>query len=187
MNVRMIWLAFSGSIFLLSGCADIPTPPMMPKVDPRTSIKNLDQFTQILNDVAARKGQAIQLAGHLHSVEETQHVYKVFASWLPYPWHGVGEDGPSDVPGVGVPDYLFYFDGKMDMDEFTFVTGDKFILTGTIQGTEKFVVDFLDEGKKLLVVSAKCVHIWDTGTSEGGSGTTMEYPGEIARTFCAQK
>jgi len=161
----------------------------MPKVDPSASIKSLDQFNQILHDVAARKGQHIQLAGHLHSVKETQNGYKAFASWLPYPRHGVAEDGPSDVPGVGVPDYLFYFDGKMDMDEFSFVTGDKFILTGTIQGTEKFVIDFLDEEKTLLVVSAQCVHIWDTGTSGGGSGsgTTMDYPGEIARTFCAQK
>ena len=185
-NVRVIALAFFGSVFFLSGCAGMEKTPVMPKDFKGERITSIDQFKQVLSQAEGRKGKAIQLAGRLRTVQETQDGYKVFASWLPYPSEAI-EDGPRDDQTGPVPNFLFYFHGKVKEKVFTIVQGNTFILDGTVKGTEKAVVNILGEEKDLLTVSVECVRIWETGTSSPGSGRSMDYPGEIARTFCSQK
>jgi starvation-inducible outer membrane lipoprotein len=188
MNVQVISLAFFGGLLLLSGCSEFQTPAMMP-VEPKGSgVKSLDQFNQILTNADTRKGQTVQLAGRLQRVEEIQNGYKVFASWLPYPSSGSIEEGPRDEQQGPVPNFLFYFHGKVGKEIFTTIQGNTFILEGTIQGTEKYMVDMFGSRKDLLTLSAECVRIWETGsTSLEGTGISMEYPGAIARTFCSKK
>ena len=188
MNVRVISLALFGSILVLTGCSGFQNPDMMP-VEPKGSgVKDLEQFNQILSNVDSRKGQKIQLAGRLQRVEEIQDGYKVFASWLPYPSSGSIEEGPRDNQQRPVPNFLFYFHGKIGEKVFSIIQGNTFILEGTIQGTEKYMVNMFGAEKNLLTLAAGCVRIWETGTtSMEGTGVSVEYPGAIARTFCSKK
>jgi len=187
MNVRVISLAFCSAIFLLAGCSGVQSPPMMPEDVKGARVKSIDQFNQILSNAGNRKGQTIELAGRLERVEETQDGYKVFASWLPYPSSGAIEEGPRVDQEGPFPNFLFYFRGKVKEKAFTTIQGDTFILNGTIQGTEKTIVDMLGAEKDLLTLFAGCVRIWDTGATSEGRSLDVEYPGVISRTFCSQK
>ena len=182
-----------GMLVVSSGCQGLPTTePTFPKDDVR-AVRTAAQFDALVQQAGRGERQPIKLAGRVVSVEVTDRGAVVLATWLPFPRHTSLESAPSDSPSAQGRKFVFLFPGTI-RDPFTpngvydpaaGWEGNRFLVEGAIAGAKTMTVDAVGEEKPLLSVTARCVHVWETGQSERATQPDSHWAGSVARTFCA--
>ena len=182
-----VMAAFCG-LLIITGCA-VPPQSEEPDFsdDKVPAVRSPSEFDQVLSDSASNKGQAIKLAGRVDRIESTDEGYKVTANWLPYPPARRIDQGPKDVQMKESRRFLIFFRGKVKSRPFYLVRGNRFVMEGTIGGTQRAVVDIFGTQSDLLYVHADCVRVWETGIAGGGTEPDSQYPDAVARTFCTKR
>ena len=185
MRNAILVLSVLSLVGLQSGCTTSPTSDLLaPKTNGEKMVTTSSQFDELASNWSGYRGQDKLLAGAIMSIDETDEGYLVLAQWLPYP-KTQAEQGPQVSDLAGSRHFLIRFIGKPEQ-EFHTVRGNKFLLEGKVEGTKKALVNVFGPKKELLSINAKCVHIWETGEANIGSGPgDAEYPPIRQRTVCA--
>ncbi len=182
------YVGFLGLSVLVSSCAHMPQTPPTFDEGQSPAVRTTAEFDQIVSDVAEHEGKAIKLAGRIRRIEETEEGYKVLASWLPFPAPKDYDRGPRDAGSDDGIRFIVYYPEKVKKRVFFIIKGNKFVLEGTVGGTETAIVDMFGKRQDLLYITASCVRVWETGQSTiGTTADSEEYAGAIARTFCVGK
>jgi hypothetical protein len=157
---------------------------MTPQGNGNKTVTASSQFDDMSEHSDKYLGQETRLVDSIVNIDETDEGYLVLAKWLPYPTTLL-EQGPVACESKGDRHFLIRFVGKRDR-EFYAIRGNKFLLEGTVEGIKQGVVNVVGPKKDLILINAKCVHLWETGESEVNSGQgDSEYPPVRQRTLCA--
>ncbi len=183
------------TVLLLGGCAaQYQTEPMFPE-DAAPAITSAAQFDSIDSGAESYKRKTMKLAGRIHSVDATEQGALILADWLPFPKDIGLEEGPPDTPDAQGRRFVFLFPGTVrdpfipgpGYDPKAAWEGNRFVLEGTVEGKKTMVLDIFGGEKSLLYLSARCIHVWETGEGEIADQPDSQWGGTIARTFCAMK
>ncbi len=167
--------------------------PVFPD-DQVPAIINTTDFDRIWDNLDGYKGMTLKLAGRIVDTTATQGGALILAAWLPYVSHFNLEDGPPDTAVEHPRHFAFLFPGIAgdpfakgpDYDPQAAWEGNKFVLEGTVKGSRTMVVNVLGQEKAMLLISARCIHVWETGESEPSDQPDSQWAGQIARTFCVR-
>ncbi len=184
MRKAILLLGVLGVLGLQNGCTTSPGADLLvPKKNGGRIVTTSAQFDEMAGNSSSYVGQEKLLAGAIVSIDPTAEGYLVLAEWLPYPKQP--EEGPRASQSNGGRHFLIRFIGKREQEFYT-TRGNKFLLEGKVEGTRKALVNVFGSKKDLLTINAKCVHIWETGEANVGSGPgDAEYPPTRQRTVCA--
>ena len=135
----------------------------------------------------------IKLAGRIIDTSSTSEGAMILAAWFPYLPHFDLEDGPPDTAAHHGRHFVFLFPGLTgdpfakgpDYDPLIAWEGNKFVMEGSIQGHRTMIINSEGDEQTMLFVRAQCIHVWETGKSEPSDQPDSQWPGQIARTFCA--
>ena len=149
------------------------------------AVMDVNQFDTIANHPNEYVKQKVKLAGRIDVLKSTQEGYEVLAKWLPYPDKQALNQGPQDPKIDPRRQFAVHFKGKRDR---VFVTsrGNKFILEGTVKGTQGTLVNTFGLEKDLLYINAICVHVWETGIDEIMTSPDTKND-HRSKTFCADR
>jgi len=176
-------LSVLGLVGLQNGCTASPTSSLLaPKENGNKMVTTSSQFDELASNSSHYLGQEKLLAGAIVSIDQTDEGYLALAQWLPYPKTQT-QEGPTVSESAENRHFLIRFVGKREQ-EFHATRGNKFLLEGKVEGTQKALVNVFGPKKDLLSVNAKCIHIWETGEATVSSGLDSEYPSIRQRTVC---
>jgi starvation-inducible outer membrane lipoprotein len=185
MRKGIIVLGILGLVGLQIGCTALPGSDLLSSNSNGTkTVASNSQFDEIADNPSSYLGQEKRLAGAVVSIDQTDEGYLILAEWLPYPQTQI-EEGPQ----IGQTDrsrhFLIRFIGKREKEFYT-TRGNIFLLEGTVEGTQKALVNVFGPRKDLLYVNAKCIRIWETGQDDSRSSQLdNQYPPTRNRTLCA--
>lgn len=184
---------FLGILVVSSGCQGMPaTEPTFPE-DGVRAVTTAEQFDTLVQQAKGGERGVIKLAGHVVSVDVTDQGAEVLAKWLPFPRQASLEEMPADPAGAQGREFVFLFPGTI-RDPFTAGAsydpraaweGNPFLLEGTVSGTKTMVAEVFGEERSFLHVTARCVHVWESGESPPSDQPDSQWAGTVARTFCA--
>ena len=187
-------LSYAGIMFVLAGCASPEKQKAAALLggEQIPAVTSATQFDKMASEVSAYQGTGVRLAGRIQRVEETDEGYRALVRWLPYPPPKDVDQGPTDIEGEGLSatkgqHYVVTYPGKIKRRHYI-VKGNKFVLKGTVEGTSRTVVNVFGQRKDLLVVKARCVRVWETGTSPVEHMTPdTDYPEAVSHTHCVKE
>jgi len=192
-----IFKPFMGYFLMLSlllGCvSSSASDPIFPE-DQAPAIISTTDFDRIWDNLDGYKGMTVKLAGRIVDTTSTRDGAVILATWLPYVSHFNLEDGPPDTEAGHSRHFAFLFPGIAgdpfakgpDYDPLVAWEGNKFVLEGTVKGSRTMVLNVVGEEKTMLLVSTRCIHVWETGESEPSDQPDSQWAGQIARTFCTR-
>ena len=187
-------LSYAGILLVLAGCAS----PEQQKAaallggEHIPAVTSATQFDKMVSEVSAYQGTRVRLAGRIQRVEETDEGYRALVRWLPYPPPKDVDNGPRDMGGEGLgatrkgQHYVVTYPGKIKRRHYT-VKGNKFVLKGTVEGTSRTVIDVFGQRRDLLVVKARCVRVWETGTSSVEHRNPDQEYSAVSHTHCVME
>ena len=175
--MRSVSATFLAVFLGAAACSPVQPFPsdVMEGVDPNF---DFSQWRMIPNQALERK---IQLGGSILQSEEKTPAVTIVATQLPIVQHPAY--GPKDT-GKRTGEFAITFEGQIPS---TFLQrGNRVIVVGTTKAAKVVTVD--DIVRSLPSVSARCLHIWNTGgrdiadfPSFGAGYETLE-----EETFCAK-
>ena len=177
------------------GCA-LTSPPEPSFVEDQVpAIISSYDFDRISNNLEGYQGMNIKLAGRIIDTSSTTEGAIILATWFPYLPHFDLEDGPPDTAARHGRHFVFLFPGFSgdpfakgpDYDPLMAWEGNKFVMEGSIQGRRTMIINIEGDEQTMLFVRAQCIHVWETGKSEPSDQPDSQWPGQIARTFCARE
>jgi starvation-inducible outer membrane lipoprotein len=150
---------------------------------PAAVVKDLDPSMQmgIFNPEADTyfKGQLGQVGGRVIAVAQTDDGVFVTADELPLSDHATSLAETAKSGGQ----FIFLYRGVIDRAALQ--RGNKFIMIGIVEGTQRISIDGIQRTLPYLV--ARCVHVWKTGTYDIADfpDLTDGYTPLVRQTYCS--
>ena len=152
---NILWgLAIACSLFIFQGCT---TDPMFP-TNSSDEVKK-EEFGVLVAEPDVYRGRAVKLAGRVVGVESTDKGTLIIAEWLPYPTQGAYGPETNDISGQNRFKLLY----PGDLDPWSSWQGNRFVMTGEIEGTQDMVSSFTGVSKPVPYMVARCIHMWEVG------------------------
>lgn len=176
---RLIFAFTIVAMYLFAhGCS---SAPLFPTDD--TQAVTQEQFGVLTAKPDVYRGRAVKLAGRMVGVETTDKGTMILAEWLPLP--SEGQYGPASNPITQQDRFSFLYPGNID----TWGTwkGNRFIITGEIEGSQEVISSLTGQSKSLPYMVARCIHVWEIGDNLWWTQPDTEpggYP-YLQKTYCA--
>ena len=180
MKYMLSGLAVAGFFLIFQGCT---TGPMFPTNSSNAVQK--EEFGVLVAQPDVYRGRAVKLAGRVVGVEPTDNGTLIIAEWLPYPKKGAY--GPEANEFTGQYRFKLLYPG--DIDSWSSWQGNRFVMTGEINGTQDMVSSFTGVSKPVPYMVARCIHVWEVGDNTWWVQPDTEpggYP-YLQHTYCAPK
>ena len=178
MKKTLLALTITGLYLFPQGCGSVPIFP-----NNASQEVNKEQFGVLVAKPDVYRGQAVKLAGRVVGVKTTEKGTMILAEWLPLPEEG--QYGPGSNQIAQQDRFSFLYPGAID--SWGTWKGNRFIVTGEIEGTHEVISSLTGHSKSLPYMVARCIHVWEIGdnlwwdqpdTDPGG------YP-YLQKTYCA--
>jgi starvation-inducible outer membrane lipoprotein len=145
----------------------------------------MEEFGVFVAQPDVYRGRAVKLAGRIVGVESTEKGTLIVAEWLPYPQKG--QYGPGANEFTGQNRFKLLYPGVID--PWSSWQGNRFVMTGNIEGTQNMVASFTGASKSVPYMVARCIHVWEVGDNTWWDQPDTEpggYP-YLQHTYCANK
>lgn len=177
----ILWgFAIAGCYLISQGCSSAPLFPN----NSSDEVKK-EEFGVFVAQPDVYRGRAVKLAGRVVGVEYTEKGTLIVAEWLPYPKKG--QYGPGGNEFTGKDRFTLLYPGVIDT--WSSWQGNRFVMTGKIEGTQDLVASFTGASKSVPYMVARCIHVWEVGDNTWWEQPDTEpggYP-YLQHTYCANK
>ena len=173
-------LISAGVFLIFQGCS---TAPLFPNYTSEEVQK--EQFGVLIAEPDVYRGRAVKVAGRVVGVESTEKGTLIIAEWLPYPQKG--QYGPGDNEFTGQNRFTLLYPGAID--PWSSWQGNRFIMTGEIEGTQNMVASFTGATREVPYMVARCIHVWEVGDNLWWNQPDTDPSGYpyLQQTFCVQR
>lgn len=177
----ILWgLVTAALLLVLPACS---SAPMFPSNSSQEVQK--EQFGVFVAEPDVYRGRAVKLAGRVVGVETTENGTLIVAEWLPYPKKG--QYGPGTNDFTSRDRFTLLYPGVIN--PWSSWQGNRFVMTGEIEGTQDMVASFTGASKSVPYMVARCIHVWEVGDNTWWDQPDTEpggYP-YLQQTYCASK
>lgn len=177
----ILWgFAIAGCFLIFQGCSSAPLFPTNSSDEVQK-----EEFGVFVAQPDVYRGRAVKLAGRVVRVESTEKGTLIIAEWLPYPQKG--QYGPGANETTGQNRFKLLYPGVID--PWSSWQGNRFVMTGEIEGTQEMVSSFTGVSKPVPYMVARCIHVWEVGDNTWWVQPDTEpggYP-YLQHTYCAPK